>query len=58
LLTSGEYWDRWFNTYENLVDRLHTSQHTVYWEQWFNTYSQRIAILLQTQKLQALGAEP
>jgi Fe-S-cluster-containing dehydrogenase component len=46
--TSTDYWDRWFKTYDRLISRLETSQHTHYWEHWFDQYSQRFSNLLES----------
>jgi ferredoxin len=47
LTATGEYWERWFDTYNRLVARLHRTQHSTYWEQWFDVYSQKVATLIQ-----------
>ena len=46
---SGDYWERWFDTYNHLITRLHKAKHSAYWEQWFDVYSQKVSALIQTQ---------
>jgi len=55
--TTGDYWDKWFNLHDRLIERLHRSKHTGYWEQWFNAYSQKLAEQIQASKLQAAGGQ-
>lgn len=45
---NDEYWQRWFTTYNTLVNRLESSGHTHYWEHWFDQYSQRLSDLIHS----------
>ena len=45
---NDEYWQRWFITYQTLVNKLETSGHTHYWEHWFDQYSQRLSHLIHS----------
>jgi Fe-S-cluster-containing dehydrogenase component len=56
LANSGDYWERWFNTYDRLITRLHKAKHSAYWEQWFDVYSQKVSTLIQAQA--EAGATP
>lgn len=47
LISSGDYWERWFDTYNRMVERLRKAKQTAYWEQWFDVYSQRVSTLIQ-----------
>jgi ferredoxin len=42
LSSTEDYWDSWFSTYNQLIEKLNKSQKSKYWEQWFNTYSQKV----------------
>ncbi|MFP4132656.1 MAG: 4Fe-4S binding protein [Halothece sp.] len=44
--TEGEYWDRWFGTYEHLTTRLQAKQETQYWQHWFDVYSEKLERLM------------
>jgi Fe-S-cluster-containing dehydrogenase component len=48
---SGDYWDRWFETYNRLVSRLNATQQANYWQQWFDRYSQELSKQLHSHKL-------
>ncbi|MFB2976120.1 4Fe-4S binding protein [Microseira sp. BLCC-F43] len=41
-ISSGDYWDSWFNTYNQLVEKLNSKKPPTYWEKWFNSYSQEL----------------
>ena len=41
-ISSGDYWDSWFSTYDRLVTKLNSAKQPNYWERWFNTYSQEL----------------
>jgi Fe-S-cluster-containing dehydrogenase component len=51
---SGDYWERWFATYNQMISRLHQTQNSAYWERWFDIYSQKISKLLPSH--QVVGA--
>lgn len=57
LLHSGDYWERWFTTYNRMVARLHATKHAQYWEDWFDRYSQLVSRLIQDRKSDQVGAE-
>jgi Fe-S-cluster-containing dehydrogenase component len=46
--TNGDYWERWFNTYNLLVYRLKANQPSEYWQHWFDRYSQALTRQLHT----------
>lgn len=58
LLGSGDYWERWFATYNRMIERLHQAKQAAYWENWFDMYSQKVSTLMQARVLGSLPYQP
>jgi hypothetical protein len=40
-----DYWESWFTTYNNLLEKLKAKQSSPYWERWFEIYSSKLKFL-------------
>jgi len=48
ITSSNDYWDSWFNTYNQLIDRINKPKKNPYWQQWFNIYSQEVKRIIKS----------
>lgn len=47
-VTTANYWDNWFATYNRLTSRLKAQQENQYWQDWFDAYSQKLDTLIHS----------
>ncbi len=56
--SAADYWERWFYTYKQLIERLRHGQQTEYWERWFTHYSHSLTGMMKSHPNPSLNAHP